>query len=250
MTPYYADDQITLWHGDMRDVLPRLQGTLQVDAIITDPPYEETAHQWDRWVDGWPQLAATITRSLWCFGSMRMFLQHHAEFAGWQMSQDIVWEKHNGSGFHADRFKRVHEHAVHWYLGPWSGVHHDTPVTMDATARQVRRKARPAHMGNVEDSTYTSDDGGPRLMRSVIAVRSMHGMALKSTQKPVGILDPLIRYACPPGGLVLDPFAGSGSTAEAARLTGRRAVLVEGAEADCELIARRMSQGVLAEGVA
>ena len=70
---------------------------------------------------------------------------------------------------------------------------------------------------------------------------------LHPTEKPVGILDPLIRYACPPGGTVLDPFAGSGSTAEAARLTGRKAILVEADERYCELIARRMSQGVLTE---
>jgi site-specific DNA-methyltransferase (adenine-specific) len=82
-------------------------------------------------------------------------------------------------------------------------------------------------------------------MRSVIAVRSMHGRALHPTEKPVGILDPLIRYACPPGGTVLDCFAGSGSTAEAARLTGRKAILIEADERYCELIARRMSQGIL-----
>ena len=41
------------------------------------------------------------------------------------------------------------------------------------------------------------------------------------TQKPVGILRELVRCA-PPGGLVLDPFAGSGATGEAALLEGRR----------------------------
>jgi site-specific DNA-methyltransferase (adenine-specific) len=118
-------------------------------------------------------------------------------------------------------------------------------TTADATARQVRRKARPPHTGYVEQSSYSSEDGGPRLMRSVMLVRSMHGRAIHPTEKPVGILDPLIRYACPPGGTILDCFAGSGSTAEAARLTGRKAVLIEADERHCELIARRMSQGVL-----
>ncbi|MEV0608100.1 site-specific DNA-methyltransferase [Polymorphospora rubra] len=249
MTVYWADDTVTLHHGDMRDILPALVNAgLRADCALVDPPYNETKLTWDRWPDGWPAFVAAATSSMWCFGSMRMFLTRHAEFAGWQMSQDIVWEKHNGSGFHADRFRRVHEHALHWYRGPWAGIHHQAPTTADATARTVRRKTRPPHMGETKDSAYTSVDGGPRLMRSVINVRSMHGRAINGTEKPVGVLTPLIEYACPSGGLVLDPMAGSGSTAEAARATGRRTVLIEGDEEACEAIARRLSQGVLTAG--
>ena len=54
---------------------------------------------------------------------MRFFMTTAERFAenGWKYAQDIVWEKHNGSGFHADRFKRVHEHAVQFYRAdsPW-----------------------------------------------------------------------------------------------------------------------------------
>ena len=244
--PYYADDQVTLWHGDMREIVPGLD---PVSCVVTDPPYGETSLGWDRWPSGWLDVAARASNSMWCFGSLRLFGIAFAEFlaAGWAYSQDIVWEKHNGSGFASDRFKRVHEHATHWYRGTWAEIYHDTPTTADATARYVRRKARPAHTGYVEASSYTSEDGGPRLMRSVLQVRSMHGRAIHPTEKPVGILDPLIRYACKPGGTVLDPFAGSGATAEAARQSGRRAILVEADESYCELIARRMSQGVLVD---
>lgn len=232
--PYYADDSVTLHLGDCREVVPALEMT--ADLILADPPYGETALGWDAWPTGWLKAVYPAARSLWCFGSMRMFGFSWDEFygTGWVLSQDIVWEKHNGSGFAADRFKRVHEHAVHWYRGLWSEIYHEVPTTPDAVARQARSKGRPAHMGERTANTFQSEDGGPRLMRSVIPMRSMHGRAIHPTEKPVGILDPLIRYACPPGGTVLDPFAGSGSTAEAARLTGRKA------------IARRMSQGVLA----
>lgn len=245
MKPYFTDGTVSLFLGDMRKVLPALG--LTVDTIVTDCPYGETSLKWDRWVDGWPTLAATAARSMWCFGSMRMFLEHGGEFtsAGWQFSQDIVWEKHNGSSFHSDRFKRVHEHATFWYLGPWSNQYHDVPTTPDATARAVRRKERPTHTGEIADSTYTSVDGGPRLMRSVLQIRSMHGRAIHHTEKPIGILDPLIRYACPVGGLVLDPFAGSGSTLDAARQAGRRAIGIEGDEKYVEAAAKRLSQSVL-----
>lgn len=245
MRPYYADDQVQLYLGDSREILPALGVT--ADLTLADPPYGETSLTWDRWPTGWPTLAATVSRSLWCFGSMRMFLEHHGDFtaAGWKLSQDIVWEKHNGSGFQSDRFKRIHENALHWYRGEWRDQYREVPTTADATRRTVRRKHSPPHMGEIGQGAYASQDGGPRLMRSVIEVRSMHGRAIHPTEKPVGILDPLIRYSCPPGGLVLDPFAGSGSTLDAARQCGRRAIGIEADERYAEAAAKRLSVQVL-----
>lgn len=245
--PYYEDDLVTLYHGDCREVLPAL-GTF--DAAIVDPPYGETSLKWDRWIPELPGLLANHTSSMWCFGSMRMFLDHVADFSSWRMSQDVVWEKHNGSGFAADRFKRVHENAVHWYRGPWSGVHHETPKTMDATARTVRRKARPAHTGGIGDSTYVSEDGGPRLTRSVIFARSMNGRALHPTEKPAAILRPLLEYAIPPGGTLVDPTAGSSASLVVAKAMGLRAVGIEGDERYCEISAERLSQDTLFGGAA
>jgi site-specific DNA-methyltransferase (adenine-specific) len=73
VTDYYSDDSVRLIHGDMREIVPALDVT--PDAVIADPPYGETSLTWDRWPDGWPTvLAGAGLRSLWCFGSMRMFL--------------------------------------------------------------------------------------------------------------------------------------------------------------------------------
>lgn len=248
MKPYYADEHVQLYLGDMRDVLPTLD--IQADAVVTDPPYGETSLTWDRWPDGWPALVAQHTRSMWCFGSMRMFLDRRADFNGWKLSQDVVWEKHNGTGFAADRFKRVHELALHFYRGSWRDVVHEAVreeyhgPDKHIRARNVGRGDQFGAIGHVG-----YQDDGTRLVRSVIKAKSTRG-GLHPTEKPAAILTPLIGYVCSPGGLVLDPFAGSASTLHTARLLGRRAVGVEANEEYCERAAERLSQPDLFGGAA
>lgn len=221
----------TCIQGDCREVMRAWPDSF-ADACITDPPYGDTSLAWDVAVDGWVEQVARVLRpngSVWVFGSMRfiatIFPQMQA--AGFRYSQDIVWSKQNGTGFHTDRFRRVHEHAVMFYRGDWASVYHDTQYTQDATAKTARRKTRPAHTGNIARGHYVSLDGGPRLMRSVIEVPNEHGTALHPTQKPLGIIAPLINYSVPPGGLVIDPFMGSGSVGIAANLLGRNWLGVE-----------------------
>ena len=244
--PYYEDADTVLYLGDMRQVLPELDVT--ADCVIADPPYGETSLSWDRWPDGWPDALLGAARSMWCFGSMRMFLQQALQFDAWTLSQDVVWQKQNGTGFATDRFRRVHEHALHWYRGEWRTIHHAVPrmqVGIRERGRSVAQgKGHAQHLGAIEKGAWTDD--GSRLAPSVIQAANMWRRgAVHPTEKPTGILAPLIEYACPAGGLILDPFAGSGSTAVAARLTGRRAVLIEADERYCEVIARRLAQGVL-----
>jgi site-specific DNA-methyltransferase (adenine-specific) len=228
--PYYADDTVRLYLGDCREVLPALGE--EFDAAVCDPPYGYTILSWDEWPTGWTQAVAGVTSSMWYFGSLRM------------LSHDVVWEKHNGTGFAADRFKGVHELVAHWYRGSWSKVHHDVPRTVytgpDKHARA--RDSRTPHTSSIGGHIYADD--GTRLARSVQRHPSVRG-GLHPTEKPVAALTPLIEYATPPGGLVLDPMAGSCSTALAARLSGRRAVCIEAHEPYAEAAARRLDQGVL-----
>jgi site-specific DNA-methyltransferase (adenine-specific) len=240
MKPYYQDDMVTMYHANFRDVFEDLVA-LEADAVVTDPPYGETSLEWDRWVRFWPVDATQLAPTMWCFGSMRMFLTHAQEFNAWKYAQEVVWEKHNGSSLAADRFSRVHEFATHWYQGAWADVYNVPPTTPDAMRKVVRKKAKPAHhQGAAGPSYFVSEDGGDRLMRSVIKLRSMHGRAINETEKPVQLVSTLLRCSVPPGGLVLDIFAGSGSTGIAARQLGMRAVLVEMRESQCEKTARRL----------
>lgn len=271
MDAYWEDKDagVALYLGDMREVLPALGVT--ADLIVADPPYGETAHAWDRWPDGWLDVAAAHSHSMWCFGSMRMYFRRHPEFedAGWKLSQDVVghdedghpitadvnvvWEKHAGSGFTTDRFKRVHEHVLHWYRGSWSDAHQNVPrvpAEYDAKGRtRSSSAAKVPHTGAIGAHHYVDD--GTRLMRSVIKVPSVR-RGIHKTEKPVPLLDPLLRYGCRPGGLVVDPFAGSGNTLLAARALGLPVIGIEGHEPHLEAAARRLDALALSfpEGVA
>jgi site-specific DNA-methyltransferase (adenine-specific) len=202
------------------------------DACITDPPYGDTSLDWDRQVGGWIEAMAAALKpaaSVWVFGSMRFLapLFKDMDRAGFTYSQDIVWQKQNGTGFHNDRFRRVHEHVVLFYRGAWADVYHAPQFTNDATARTVRRKTRTTHTGHIEAGAYESVDGGPRLEISVQFERNEHGRAIHPTQKPIELLRKLIRYSVPPGGSVLDVFSGSAGTGVAADLEGCDCTCVE-----------------------
>lgn len=236
MKPYYSDDHVQLWHGDMRELVDQFDA----DAVVTDPPYGETSLAWDRWPEGWPSLIPASIRSMWCFGSMRMFLDRRDDFGGWKLAQDVVWEKHNGSGFAADRFRRVHELVLHFYRGEWRLVCHQAPRERgNPHKRTTSRMQKPTHTGDI--GVADVNDDGLRLVRSVIRARSMHHTAIHPTEKPAAILVPLIEYSVPADGTVLDPFAGSCSTLLTARLLGRRAIGIEADEAMCEKAAARLS---------
>jgi site-specific DNA-methyltransferase (adenine-specific) len=234
--------------GDCRALMPTHR---PFDLIVADPPYGDTSLAWDRRADGWLPLAHAALNpsgSMWVFGSLRCFMATAAALhdAGWKYAQEIVWEKQNGSSFHADRFKRVHELVAQFYRADtaWANIYNDVQTTSDATARTVRRKQRPPHTGHIEAGHYVSEDGGPRLMRSVIYARNAHGRAIHPTEKPSGLIEILIRTSCPPDGLVGDWFAGSGAAGEACRLSGRRYL---GCEIDPDMAERARSRiaGVL-----
>lgn len=65
---------------------------------------------------------------------------------------------------------------------------------------------------------------------------------LHNCQKPIQMITDMVTTSSRTGDIILDPFAGSGTTGVAAMRTGRRAVLIERDERNCEIVAKRFQQ--------
>ena len=103
--PYFEKDGITIYHGDLLDVLPQLPET-SVDCVVTDPPYGISFMEkgWDYEVPGpehWQAIAHVCKPGalLLAFGGTRTWhrLAAAIEDAGWQMRDTLMWLQ--GQGF-------------------------------------------------------------------------------------------------------------------------------------------------------
>ena len=243
MNPYYADDLVTIYHGDAFDVLPDLAG---VSALITDPPYSSGGQfRGDRMqsvISKYVQYGTIIERPeftgdnrdqrsylAWC--SLWLTAARHAalpgcvvamftdwrqlpittdalQAGGWVWRGIGVWDKGNGARPQAGLTAQC-EYVVWGTAGPSS---------IDVYLSGVFRQPSPR-----------GDE------KSHIA------------EKPRPVMDWLAGL-CPPLGTVLDPFMGSGTTLVAAKNMGRRSIGIEIEERYCEIAAQRCSQEVLGLG--
>jgi DNA modification methylase len=87
--------------------------------------------------------------------------------------------------------------------------------------------------------------GQTKKATDVLAIPSLNNMSVERTgyptQKPLALLELLIQACCPPGGTVLDPCCGSGTTLVAALRTGRHAVGSDQSHAACALARTRIA---------
>lgn len=106
MQPYYQEDNITLYHGDLREVLPVAMQPNAVDFVVTDPPYGLCFMEkdWDFDVPGpsfWKVIANICKPGafLLAFGGTRTFhrLTCAIEDAGWEIRDCLMWL--HGQGF-------------------------------------------------------------------------------------------------------------------------------------------------------
>lgn len=88
--------------------------------------------------------------------------------------------------------------------------------------------------------TYGDEGSTARFFYQAKANKKDRAGSKHPTVKPIKLLRYLIRLITPPGGVVLDPFAGSGTTGEAAYMEGCRAILIEREKEYQEDISKRL----------
>lgn len=232
-TPYYQDDHVTLYHGDCNDILPHLT---DVDLVFTSPPYNlggTSGSAWSDLADGYADHdddlphADYVTwqqdtiRQLWATLSDTgaIFYNHKPRYRGNQawfpsdlvpadvpLRQIIIWDKITG------------HQRTHWHFVPRN--------------EWIMLMAREGFRLN----NLSTDD--------VWRVQTVQGTVAHPAPFPLGL--PARAIGSCDARLVLDPFAGSGTTLRAAKDAGRKAIGIELSEAYCEVAASRLAQGVLA----
>jgi site-specific DNA-methyltransferase (adenine-specific) len=216
--PHFSRDGVTLYNGCALALLPRLRGV--ADLVVTDPPYRLSSggrnaqvmsgiFASDRYDNSgelmrtvrWDQFARPLLDACrpdadaYVMANDKQVFAAHAAMtgAGWRLHNLLVWNK--GAPTRNRWYMKENEYVL--YL--WKG-----------RARTIRN---------------------PGSKQTFIAPRPDRAEKIHDTQKPVPLLEHYIRNSSAPGGLVLDPFAGSAATLIAALRSGRRAV---GFEIDVE----------------
>lgn len=228
-------------HGDALDVLRGLPDA-SVDAIITDPPYGTTACAWDTVVPFEPMWAlfkriakpnaAIVMTASQPFTSALVMSNPRMFRHAW------VWEKPMPTG-HLNAYRapmKAHEDVV--VFGA-AGVEY-YPVFVAGTPYRATSGAAGGYVRDKTTGGHTTVNTGTRHPRTIIRVTNEVG--LHPTQKPVALMEYLIRTYTQPGDLVLDPFAGSGTTLVAARNLQRRYIGVELQAEYVETARKRLSE--------
>ena len=194
MKPFFEDPALTLYQGDALAVLQSLP-PLCVDAVITDPPYSSgglmlSARQADPAVKYQNNGTVKTYPPVCLFIDWRQLpaMTDAVQAAGWTWRGVVVWHKRTGRPLRGE-FRREAEFVI------------------------FASKGRLGYRG-------------PRCLPGLYAHTVDHKKKNHLTSKPVELLRELMEVV-PEGGTVLDPFIGGGSTAEAARDTGRTCIGVE-----------------------
>lgn len=252
MTPYYQDgDTATLYRGDALAILPQLEGG-SVDAVITDPPYSSGGQfRGDRTQGAHQKYVQTDSRSGHLLPDFSGDTRDQRGYAYWC----ALW---------LGECRRVTiPGGVIALFTDWRQL--PTTTDMLQAGGIVWRGILPWHKpnGRVVQGRWANQceyvawgTNGPRPLDQLGPVAFSGFLQANPprqrdhiTQKPLEVMRELVKIV-PPGGTVLDPFAGGGTTGVAAVMEGRRFVGIELDEAHCVTARRRLDGAKVAPQLA
>lgn len=240
--------------GDTLDILERLPEQT-FDLLFADPPYNLTKsfgprkfrqvdqEEYERWVDSWLEPAARLlkpTASVYVCGDWRSGSAiQRAGSRLFTLRNRITWEREKGRGARAN-WKNSSEDI--WFFT----LSDDYVFNRDDV--KLKRRVMAPYKENGAPKDWSEERGGryrlthPSNLWTDVTVPfwSMPENTDHPAQKPEKLLAKLILASTEEGGLVLDPFLGSGTSAVAAQKLGRRFTGIEIEEEYCLLAMKRL----------
>lgn len=238
--------------GDTFTVLKKLP-VAAFDLLFADPPYnltkefssatfrERSADDYEAWLDSWLVRCLPLlkpTASVYICGDWRSSAAIQVVGSRYfKLRNRITWEREKGRGARTN-WKNTAEDI--WFFT----VSEEYTFNLDAVKQRRRVLAPYRENGKPKDWNESGKyrDTHPSNIWTDISVPfwSMPENTDHPTQKPEKLLAKIILASTNPGDLILDPFAGSGTTAVAAKKLQRSFVAIEGDENYCLLAAKRL----------
>jgi len=250
-------DSIRLLNRDFLTDAAKLPDA-SIDLIVADPPYGlgkdygndsdmRSGENFLAWTYEWLDLAIPKLKAS---GSLYVFCtwQYAPEIfvylkSKMTMINEIVWDRRVPSmGGTTRRFTSVHDNIGFFAVSKDYYFDLD-PVRIPYDA--VTKKARSRKL--FEGSKWLELGYNPKDVWSVSRLHRQHAERVDHpTQKPLEIVERMVLASCPPGGRVLDPFMGSGTTAVACARHQREFVGYEINESYCAIARERVSAAAFA----
>jgi site-specific DNA-methyltransferase (adenine-specific) len=253
VTPYYDDGTCTIYHGDALQVVPTLR-TASMDVLLTDPPYSSGGmFRGDRATDpavkyrGWSHSPDRTQKPIAEYGTFGGDTRDQWAWIRWA----VVWSSDAmrcvRPGGHAFMFTDWRQLPATTDVAQFGGWTWQGILVWDKGVARPNQGRFRNHLEYVVWATHGAlavvEDVYPSALIQVPTVGP--GERQHVTQKPVELLQHILKVI--PGGRlsILDPFMGSGSTLVAAKYTGHKAIGVEHEERYCEIAAKRLAQETL-----
>ena len=229
-----------LWRADVLELLARIPDG-GADLVVTDPPYAIGKADWDEfasldayvdWCDAWLAEVRRVlapTGSAYVCGFSEILAELKARSARrFAECRWLVWYYRNKANLGRD-WGRSHESILHLRARRGGGIDVDAvrvPYNAHTTRYPERVQAVTSQYGRGKrrDSWQPHPLGAkPRdVLEIPVLCNGMGEKTAHATQKPEALIEKLVLASSRPGDLVVDPFAGSGTTAVVAARLGRR----------------------------